>query len=74
LATSSLSPAVEAERDVRYCIKRQDIGIFDPEFPNPQELGIVIDGSHLVYIDVFEFVEHIRTILEDDFIVGESER
>ncbi len=74
LATSSLSPAAEAEKDAKYRIKRQDIGIFDPEFPNPQELGAVTDGSRLVYTDVFEFVERMRTILEDDFIAGESER
>jgi len=74
LATSSFSLATEAEKNTKYCIKQQDIGIFDPEFPNLQELGTVIDGSCLIYIDVFEFVERMRTILKDDFITGEFER
>jgi hypothetical protein len=34
----------------------------------------MIDGNRLVYTNVFEFVECIYTILEDNFIAGEFER
>ena len=68
------SPAVEAEKDAKYHIKRQDIGIFDLEFPNLQGLGAIIDGNCLVYINIFEFIEYIYIILEDNFIIGESKQ
>jgi hypothetical protein len=44
--------------------KPQDIGIFDLQFPNPKDLGTVIDGSRLVYTNVNNFVERIETLIE----------
>ena len=72
MTISSLFLIVETEKDTKYYIKRQDIGIFDPEFLNLQRLKIIINSNRLIYIDVFEFIKYIYTILEDDFIVGES--
>ena len=74
LAISSFSPIAKVEKDAKYHIKRQNIGIFDFEFPNLQGLGVVIDDSRLIYTDVFEFIERIYTILKDNFIVNKSKQ
>ena len=46
------------------CFKPQDIGIFDLQFPNPKDLGAVINSSRLVYTNVNSFAERIETFIE----------
>ena len=48
----------------KHCFKPQDIGIFDLQFPNPKDLGAIIDDSRLVYTNVNNFVECIKTFIE----------
>jgi hypothetical protein len=55
--------ATFAERNKRR-FKPQDIGIFDLQFPNPKDLGVVIDNSRLVYTNVNSFAERIKTFIE----------
>jgi len=43
----------------------QDIGIFDLRFPNPIDLGVIIDGIYLVYINVNSFAERFQTFNEN---------
>ncbi len=74
LAISSFSLTTETEKDAKYHIKRQDIGIFDFKFPNLQRLRTITNNSRLVYINVFEFIERIYIILKDNFIVDKSKR
>src|SRR6266699_2557588 len=62
-----------AEYD-RFKIKRQDIGVFDPQFPNPKGQGAVTDGSRFVVTDVHDFMERVYTLLEDSSAVYETER
>src|SRR6266699_4410299 len=62
-----------AEYD-RFKIKRQDIGVFDPQFPNPKGQGAVTDGSRLVFTDVHDFMERVYTLLEDSSAAYKTER
>ena len=49
-------------------LKREDVGIFNPTFDDPDDQGKVKtkDGKNVVYTDVQRFVDNISTILEDD--------
>src|SRR6266566_4629066 len=62
-----------AEYD-RFKIKRQDIGIFDPQFPNSKGQGTVTDGSRFVFINVHDFIKRVYIFLEDNSAVYEIER
>ncbi|EAQ86812.1 hypothetical protein CHGG_08065 [Chaetomium globosum CBS 148.51] len=45
-------------------IKREEIGIFNPDYPDPDDLGIVQDGKNLIFTDVYSFVDRIATFTE----------
>lgn len=48
-----------------YKIKREDIGIFNPEWYDPDERGVVADGKNLIYTDVVSFTNRLRSLLEN---------
>ena len=43
----------------KFKIKRQDIDVFDLQFPNPKGQRVVTDGSRLVFIDVYNFIKYV---------------
>jgi hypothetical protein len=45
-------------------IKRDNIGEFDPHFEDPEDLGMIKNGTSLVFTDVLAFSEQINTLLE----------
>jgi len=45
-------------------IKREDIGTFDPHWPDPEDTGVVANGKNLIFTDVNSFVGGIETFLE----------
>ncbi|KAI1419301.1 hypothetical protein F5Y12DRAFT_778731 [Xylaria sp. FL1777] len=48
-----------------YKIKREDIGSFDPEYNDPNDVGVVTEGKNLVFTDVYSFSDRIESFLED---------
>ncbi len=62
-----------AEYD-RFKIKRQDIGVFDPQFPNLKGQGAVTDNSRLVFTDVYNFIKCIYILLEDSSTAHETKQ
>jgi hypothetical protein len=45
-------------------IKREEIGIFNPDYKDPDDLGLVQDGKNLIFTDVYSFVDRISTFTE----------
>jgi|SRR6266699_1804215 len=58
----------------RFKIKYQDIGIFDFQFFNLKSQRAVIDSSRLVFIDVYNFIECIYTLLKDNLTAYKIEQ
>ncbi len=58
----------------RFKIKRQDIGVFDLQFFNLKGQGAVTDGSRFIFINIYDFIERIYTLLEDSLAVYKTER
>ncbi|KAL2015849.1 hypothetical protein VTK56DRAFT_4696 [Thermocarpiscus australiensis] len=48
-------------------IKHDNIGLFNPFFNDPDDMGVVQDGKTLVYTDVHRFVDRIKTFTEEDY-------
>jgi hypothetical protein len=55
-----------ASQGDKFKIKREDIGIFDPHYEDPHELGVVNGGKCTIYTDVYCFTERINSFLEDE--------
>lgn len=47
-------------------LKKDDIGVFDPSFPDPKDDGTVSSGNDTVFTDMYAFSERIRTFLETE--------
>ena len=47
-------------------VKKDDIGVFDPYYPDPHDLGTVSSGKDTIFTDVFAFKERVRTFLKDE--------
>lgn len=47
-------------------LKRDEIGVFDPEYDDPDDTGIVTVGKDLVFTDVWAFQERVDTFLDSD--------
>ena len=47
-------------------IKREDMGIFNPVFKDPDDLGVVQDGKSLIYTVARRFIDRLMTFMEDD--------
>ena len=45
-------------------IKREEIGIFNPNYKDPDNLGIVQGGKNFIFTDVYSFVDRITTFTE----------
>ena len=52
----------EASERSRRLFRLQDIGIFDLRFPNPIDLGVIINGIYLIYTNVNSFAEHLQIL------------
>ncbi|RWA03570.1 hypothetical protein EKO27_g11536 [Xylaria grammica] len=46
-------------------LKREDIGSFDPEYSDPNDIGVVTEGRNLIFTDVFSFTDRIESFLEE---------
>jgi hypothetical protein len=47
-------------------IKKEDIGVFDPYYEDPDDIGIVHDGKNLVFTDIICFKERINSFLDNE--------
>jgi len=47
-------------------IKKDDVGKFIPDFPDPDDLGIVNDGKDTIYADVLQFEDCLASYLESE--------
>src|SRR6266566_2645870 len=43
----------------RFKIKRQDIDIFDLQFPNLKSQRTITDGFKLIFTDIYDFIKYI---------------
>ncbi|KAI8173776.1 hypothetical protein K4K49_003035 [Colletotrichum sp. SAR 10_70] len=55
-------------------LKREEIGIFDPEYPDPQDVGMVTVGKDIVYTDVWTFWDRLDTFLDDRETQSQAEK
>lgn len=46
-------------------LRREDIGRFNPAYPDPKEAGMIIDGNTIIFTDVNRFVERVESFLQD---------
>ncbi|KAI0533448.1 hypothetical protein GGR58DRAFT_521547 [Xylaria digitata] len=49
-----------------YKLKREDIGLFDPEYDDPNDVGVVTKGRNLIFTDVYSFSDRINSFFEND--------
>jgi hypothetical protein len=61
------------EPHITYKIKREEIGIFDPSWEDPDEVGMVFDGKNTIFTDAFSFADRIDSFLEDPTTRNEAE-
>jgi hypothetical protein len=47
-------------------IKKDDVGKFIHDFPDPDDLGIVDDGKDTIYTDVLQFEDCLASFLENE--------
>lgn len=47
-------------------LKREQIGVFNPSYPDLEGIGVVHAGKDLIYTDVFAFKERLETFTEDN--------
>ncbi|RYC55608.1 hypothetical protein CHU98_g10598 [Xylaria longipes] len=47
-------------------IKRDDIGILNPEWDDPEDRGVVADGKDIIYTDACMFTSRINALLEHE--------
>ena len=46
----------EDEEEEEYCkVKRKEIGIFNPNIDDPEDIGIIADPKGNVYINIYAF-------------------
>jgi hypothetical protein len=45
-------------------IKREDIGVFDTTYDDPDDIGLVINGKTVIFTDVYAFINRIKTFME----------
>lgn len=60
------SSATRTSSSGRRKIKREEVGIFDPEYPDPQDVGMVTVGKDLIYTDVWAFWDRLDTFLDNE--------
>jgi len=46
-------------------VKRKDIGTFDPYWPDPKDIDVIINDKNLIFTDINNFVRYIETFLKD---------
>lgn len=52
-----------ADNSVTWKPKREDIGTFNPDYPDPEDIGMVSEGRDLVYIDPVLWHDNVKSFL-----------
>ncbi|KAI1661796.1 hypothetical protein F4813DRAFT_398332 [Daldinia decipiens] len=55
-------------------LRREDIGRFNPDYPDPNGVGMIIDGNTPIFTDIKRFVERIESFLEDRDTAAANEK
>ncbi|KAF3063728.1 hypothetical protein GL218_01392 [Daldinia childiae] len=55
-------------------LRREDIGRFNPDHPDPNGVGMIIDGNTIIFIDIERFVERIESLIEDRDTAAANEK
>ena len=48
-----------------YKVKREEVGTFDPDWPDPEDLGTVLDRKNIIFTDINSFSDRIDSFVED---------
>ncbi|KAI0844153.1 hypothetical protein F5Y00DRAFT_249303 [Daldinia vernicosa] len=55
-------------------LRREDIGRFNPDYPDPKNVGMIFDGNTPIFTDLDRFVERVESFLEDHVTAAANEK
>lgn len=47
-------------------LRREEVGVFDPEYEDPQDIGMVTVGKDLVFTDVWTFIDRLESFKDGE--------
>jgi Reverse transcriptase (RNA-dependent DNA polymerase)/RNase H-like domain found in reverse transcriptase/Integrase zinc binding domain len=56
------TPSITSQAGIK--IKREDLGVFDPDAEDPKNSGVLMDGRCIVFTDVYSFEQRVLSLME----------